>query len=192
MTMPGSCSIDGCGKAKAPGRRGLCGRHYQRWWRTGDPLGKRALRGAPMQFLESTFMHFEDGCIIWPFGRGYGKVWNGDHMVWVHPIVCERFNGKRPTPKHEAAHSCGNGHGGCINGYHLRWATRKENQADRINHGTALRGEQVASARLTESDVRSIRNLAPTETRRKIARRFGVDRKTIGKIIHRQRWKHVS
>ena len=115
------------------------------------------VHGEPLKYLESLFTHCEDACISWPFARdskGYGQIKIGGQARRVHRIVCERFNGKPPTVRHDAAHSCGNGHLGCANGYHLRWATRKENSADRYVHGT------FRQAHLTENDVLAIRALA--------------------------------
>lgn len=50
--------------------------------------------------------------------------------------MCELVHGAPPTPDHEAAHSCGKGHEGCIHPKHLSWATHSENQLDRREHGT--------------------------------------------------------
>ena len=76
------------------------------------------------------------GCYLWT-----GAIINsGRPVVGVGPkgvrlvsrVVCEELNGPPPTSKHEAAHNTPNGCVGglCVNGDHLRWATRKENAAD--------------------------------------------------------------
>jgi hypothetical protein len=76
--------------------------------------------------------------LIWPFARynnGYGNVTFydalGKHSTGAHRIMCKLVHGEPPTPKHEAAHSCGNGTGGCINPHHLRSDTRGGNNADK-------------------------------------------------------------
>lgn len=51
--------------------------------------------------------------------------------------MCQKAHGDPPSPKHDAAHSCGRGHEGCVNPNHLSWKTKKQNQADRITHGTS-------------------------------------------------------
>jgi len=131
------CSIDDCGKKVVA--RGMCSAHWQRWRRYGDARTGATTPGAALRFLESTFAHFQDDCILWPFpsASGYARVRYYGRSEWANRIVCERFNGKPPTPTHDSAHSCGKGHLGCINGYHLRWATRKENLADMALHGTS-------------------------------------------------------
>ncbi len=52
----------------------------------------------------------------------------------VSAAICRYVNGPRPSPKHQAAHNCG--HANCIAPRHLRWATAKENAADKQRHGT--------------------------------------------------------
>lgn len=52
--------------------------------------------------------------------------------VYVSRIMCEEAHGPPPSPKHDAAHDTPNGciGGLCVNGEHLRWATRSENMQD--------------------------------------------------------------
>jgi hypothetical protein len=76
------------------------------------------------------------GCFIWMgavnnVGRPMVGV-AGDKVALVSRLVCEEAYGLAPTLKHEAAHNTPNGCVGgiCVNGAHLRWATRKENAAD--------------------------------------------------------------
>lgn len=44
---------------------------------------------------------------------------------------------------------------------------------------------------LTDDDVRAIRAMWPAHTMNEIAAAHGIGRKAVGKIVHRQRWKHV-
>lgn len=90
----------------------------------------------------------------------------------VHQLVCEAFRGPCPPAKHEVAHFDGNPLNNRAE--NLRWATRKENAADSIRHGTHARGELHASAILTEAQVRQIR-ATPKERGdiAKIARELG-------------------
>lgn len=61
----------------------------------------------------------------------------------VHVLVLETFVGPRP-PKHDGCHNDGDRQNNALE--NLRWATRKENMADAITHGTAQRGaEKVRS-----------------------------------------------
>lgn len=95
-----------------------------------------ARHGEPLRWLLDHVEYPEKGCLIWPFardGKGYGSL----GKKGAHRRMCEIVNGPAPTPKHHAAHSCGNGHLGCVHPRHVRWATCSENQMDRFLHGTA-------------------------------------------------------
>lgn len=192
-----ACAVDGCKRNahhSAGGGRGFCGMHLKRLRKYGDPMAgvpARTFPGEPLRYLYEVAAVYEgDACLIWPFSRtarGYGQVRLGKQRQ-AHRAVCEIVNGKPPTPQHEAAHSCGKGHEGCVTPKHLRWATSAENKADRIIHGTVGRGERNGLAKLTEADVLGIRRLAGSASRREIARRFGVSPANISAIITRATW----
>lgn len=57
--------------------------------------------------------------------------------VAVHRMVALAFLGQPPSPLHQVAH--GDGDPSNNHAANLRWATAKENQADRVRHGTAKR-----------------------------------------------------
>lgn len=193
--MRGICSVDGCHERVHVISRGLCSAHYQRMMIYGDPLGggkKHARKGEPIRFIIETALSYAgDDCLLWPYakaGRGYGTLSIDGRLSYAHRFVCELSNGPPPTPRHEAAHSCGNGHLGCVSPHHLRWATRRENHADKIEHGTHNRGERCASSKLTAAEVLEIRSLAGALPQSQIGAKFGVSQTTAGQIIRRARW----
>jgi hypothetical protein len=183
------CSLDVCdGKAT---KRGLCNKHYLRWWKHGDPNGGETPKGEPHTFLENTVLTYEgDECLIWPYAKasGYGQIRIGGRSFLVSRVVCEKTNGTPPSESDEAAHSCGNGHLGCVTKRHLRWATRSENREDMILHGKSLRGEKNPFANLTQNDVKKIRSLLGTMSQRKIATQFGVTQAAITSIATGKSW----
>jgi hypothetical protein len=135
--------------------------------------------------------------LIWPFarhepkrgGRGYGKLRGSDGGErYAHRVMCELVHGDPPSPTHQAAHNCGQGHLGCVNPHHLRWDTTQGNADDRVIHGTENKGSRNGQAKLTEDDVIAIRKLLGHETQRKIANRFGVSRVTVSDIARGRRW----
>lgn len=132
------CSVTGCGKFVHG--HGYCDNHYRRYLRCGDPIGGRVDNGALLNFIETVVIsHASDDCLIWPYGRsdnGYGTLRVGGKKWYAHRYVCFLRHGHPPTTGLDAAHSCGNGQLGCVNPGHLRWATRAENVADAIEHGT--------------------------------------------------------
>lgn len=189
MATPRICSIHGCGKKHEA--RGWCYSHYSRWQRHGDPLGGRTERGSVGRYFQNVVLAYEgDDCLFWPYsrGRGHAQLRFNNKLAIVSRLVCEHAYGPPPTPKHEAAHSCGNGHLGCVTRRHLRWATSTENKADKVLHGTTSRGERFWAAKLTELDVRAIRALEGTMPKYKIAEKYGVARSTISLIHSRQNW----
>lgn len=190
------CTVAGCKRNAhytANGNRGWCRRHYSRWLNHGDPLGGRpTFKGEPQEFLSDTVLkYFDDDCLIWPYARnqlGYGHINIDGSVHTVSRLVCIARHGPPPSDKHEAAHNCGNGHLGCVNPLHLRWATPHENQQDRVAHGTSNRGERAGLAKLTEEDVREIWQIKGTTPYPKIAEQFGVSASTISAIYNGYAW----
>jgi hypothetical protein len=183
-----NCSVAQCGKPVLA--RGLCSAHYQRWWKWSAPA-----RIDPKEWLKDHSNYTGLECLIWPLCRnaaGYAQViWNGKQTN-AHRVMCEMAHGSPPSPKHQAAHSCGNGKIGCVHPEHLRWATPKENMADQVAHGTRRVGNSVPSSRLNDRDVTSIRTrLANGETHSSIAKKYGVARSTISWIKSGKTWRKI-
>lgn len=184
------CAVEGC--SKKHDSHGYCSAHAHRFRRHGDPLGGTTARGAAQRFMEEVVIPYQgDGCLAWPFGnngKGYGTFHVKRRAVSASTYACEKAHGPRPTPQHEAAHSCGKGHLLCCNPRHLRWATTKENHADKLRHGTVMLGEKNNSAKLTADQVRAIREMLGRTPQHEIARRFGVQQMTISKIARGKTW----
>ena len=185
-----TCSAPNC---PAPAtKREWCRKHYLRWWRHGDPLKTyRPPNGTATQFIETALSYQADDCLIWPFARhsnGYPRININGHTTGAHRVICARAHGSAPSPKHEAAHLCGNGHLGCISPFHLQWKTRQENNDDKFVHGTHQRGETANGAKLTEAQVREIRNLKGIMKQADIAVMFGISRPTVSSIHLRKNW----
>lgn len=105
----------------------------------------------------------------------------------VHSLVCLAFHGTKPTIKHETAHN----DGVKINcaASNLRWATRSENHADKIRHGTSNRGTRHGNHTLTEDAVRQIRELLRHDIlQRDIAETFNVSQTQISHINRGGAW----
>jgi hypothetical protein len=147
---------------------------------------------AQRYFREIALLYDGDECLIWPFYRnagGYGLLRDQGRSRDAHRVICEVAHGLPPTQFHEAAHTCGNGHLGCVTKGHLVWKTHRENEADKISHGTILRGESNANAKLTRDNVLSIRaELSGHRTKTAIAAQFGVSIRTVSQIQSGNLW----
>lgn len=104
--------------------------------------------------------------------------------------MCILAHGPPPSENHQAAHSCGKGHEACVNPRHLYWATQVDNMKDQIVHGTRAYGMRHGRRKLTAEQVAEIRAYSGMARHEDIAQKFGVTRRTIGKIISGQRWSH--
>jgi hypothetical protein len=185
------CAIDACCKPIVA--RGWCAAHYRRWRVHGDPIGgAEPKKGHVQAWVESVALaHVGDECLIWPFvrsDRGYAH-WTVDGRPQnASRVICRIVNGEPPTEDHVAAHECFNGASGCVNPRHLRWATQSENEQDKLLSGTSNRGSRHGLSKLTEDDVRAIRQLSRHTTQGELAKAFGISKWTVGDIIRRKRW----
>lgn len=111
--------------------------------------------------------------------------------VRLSRLVLETFVGKAPTQKHQAAH-CDNEK---LNNKleNLRWATPKENNADKIVHGTRQWGQHSGMAKLTPREVLSIRKAfdAGANNLTDLSRKYKCGRTTIGNILAGNTWRNL-
>jgi hypothetical protein len=120
--------------------------------------------------------------------RPFMNLWkeNKQKVVRPHTLVLTAFVGPRPKGM-ECCHNDGNPWNNCLT--NLRWDTPRNNQLDRIKHGTSNRGERCAAAKLTTAQVNAI--LSDTRLQREIAADYGVRQNTISRIKSGKRWGHV-
>jgi hypothetical protein len=124
---------------------------------------------------------YDEWCLIWPFTRirGYGSFGYMGKRYYAHRFMCELVHGSPPTQKHQAAHSCGMGHLGCVNPRHLSWKTMSENQLDCRKHGTQ---SKYGGARMPVGTAAQIRELKGVKLQREVAEEFGVSESTVSDI----------
>jgi hypothetical protein len=183
------CTIEGCGKRHEA--RGLCAAHYKRWRTTSDGL-VATKQETKLEYLKRVVVPFSgNDCLLWPFAKtnqGRAELWYNGKVVNAARLACRIVHGKPPSEGLHAAHSCGNGHLGCVNPQHLRWATPAENSKDMISHGRA--GPGTYGCRLSEAEVAAIRR--DTRPHRMVAEAYGVGNTTILDIRARRSWKHIA
>lgn len=188
------CSIDGCGKKHLA--QGYCKNHYWSFKTYGDATVRKIARTEDIEaFVESLSQQESDDCIAWPFGKlpnGYGSARVGRKSTSASRMVCEKVCGLAPSKDHQAAHSCGKGHEGCVNPRHLRWRTPLENTLEKNDHGTMLRGAKAPGAKLSEANILEIRGrLNRGDKVTHIAKDFSVWPACISRIKNGQRWSHL-
>lgn len=135
-------------------------------------------------------------CLVWKGSRsrkGYGRVYiDGTRRKWpAHRVMFERENGPIPNGMF-VCHSCDNPP--CINPDHLFLGDACDNMRDASRKGrlTGPRGERAPAAKLKTDQVLTIRaRWAGGEPRKVLAAEYGVDHRTIWRIVKRRAWAHV-
>ena len=81
----------------------------------------------------------------------------------------------------------------CVNPDHLFLGTRTDNNADRQRKGRTPRGESTASAKLSEADVTSVREMAAHGFRaRAISTHLELSVSAVRGILEQDTWSHVA
>lgn len=108
----------------------------------------------------------------------------------LNRLVLETFIGPAPEG-FQAAHQ--NGVRADNRLKNLKWMHGDDNNRQRAEHGTQIRGEEINTAILTEAQVSVIKRRLLTEERAcaKIGRQYGVHEDTISAIRKGRNWKHV-
>lgn len=185
---------DCCGQSRA---RGMCRKHYGRWWKYGDPKITRRLFGVGSTdelFFWSHVAITADAtrCWLWQAGQsrgGYGKVGFKGKTYYAHRLAWLWTKGEDISGA-LILHSCDVRL--CVNPNHMRKGTQADNMRDKVLRGRQVRGEQLHSAKFTEQQVIHIKQrLADGEIQSNIAGEFSVHRSTISAINTGKHWKCV-
>jgi len=153
----------------------------------------KSKHGAPMAWLREHVSYAGSDCLTWPFARssrGYGNIRTGESHMVAHRAMAILAHGNPTFPEAQAAHICGKGHEGCVNPMHLEWKTPHANQADRIGHGTTIRGEMQHKSVLTEGQVLAI--YRDTRKLKVIAKDYGCTPSNISQIRCGHRWAWLT
>jgi hypothetical protein len=117
---------------------------------------------------------------------GYGRFRIGPHLYLATRIVLA-IKGIQSNVL-EVRHICNNP--SCCNPNHLRLGTHAANMKDKVKIGR-VKGVKNPKAKLTEIQVRLIRNLANKMLTLNLANLFNVSRNQIRMIRTRKQWPHV-
>ena len=160
--------------------RGFCRVHYARLRRRGSLGGAirpQARKGEPLKFLRQQMTAETDECVPWPFAGTVdrGRLRVEGELISACRLICSWVYGDPEDETLQAAHSCGNGHLGCVNPKHLRWATPKQNSDDKVLHGT-----NGATSKLTDAQIVAI--AADPRPHFEICRFYGITRQTVWRV----------
>lgn len=108
----------------------------------------------------------------------------------VHQLVILAFKGQKPNGC-VVCHNDGNPSNNAST--NLRWGTSASNAADKVLHGTHVRGQRSPNAKITNAQAIEIkRRLATkTETGVALAKEFGVTPHLICRINTGKTWSHI-
>jgi hypothetical protein len=161
--------------------------HKERLDVAGTPHRSKG-KSACQKWLDDHAGYEGDDCLIWPFSgpRGYGHFKCNGKRSYAHRYMCTLIHGDPPSDKHQASHSCGRGHEGCVHPLHLSWKTQSENQLDRRIHGTTKRNGNGWAGKVTMAQAEEIRRLASTKTQDDLAEMFDTSRGNIQFILNGQ------
>lgn len=116
-------------------------------------------------------------------GNGYPNLSQRGKVTNASRVVYQWFLGPI-NDKELIRHSCDNPL--CLNPQHLLKGSNADNARDKAERGRSTRGELNWTAKLTEKDIRSIRQ--DSRICREIALDYGVSRSTISSIKCRRTW----
>lgn len=180
------------------------------------PKGKYKRINAETRFWQ--YVDKSGDCWIWlasKLPQGYGRFSLSGRTVRAHRFAYELNVGPIPNGV-LCCHKCDNP--SCVRPDHLFLGTHADNSADMVRKGrqvkgdnvpyekrrrgdnhhfrlrpeTIIRGSKHHRAKLNEANVLIIRNmLAKGESQANLARRFGVNYRTIHLVAHRKIWVHI-
>ena len=121
--------------------------------------------------------------------KGYLVVRYNSRSLYIHRLIAETFI-PNPENKPEVNHKNGDRADNRVE--NLEWATHKENIQHAVDTGLQnTKGEAHSQSKLTEAQVREIRQNAQGLTQRALAAKYGVSKYPIQRILAGKSWKHV-
>lgn len=125
-----------------------------------------------------------------PDRDGYLRISGVGWRMLVHHAVLGAFVGPRPAGM-EGAHLNNRRDDNRLD--NLAWTTHLDNIRQKFAHGTMVRGERCAAAKLVEADVREIRALwAGGTPTRVLAARYDIRQDHVWRIVSGRSWRHVE
>lgn len=153
------------------------------------------------KLLDRSETMWDTGCREWKGAKnenGYGRVWDGERLVYTHRAMWECEKGPIPLGM-SICHQCDNPR--CIEIDHLFCATHQENMRDcdqkrRRKNGAAkrrgqpspVRGEKHGLVKVTEEQVRAILRDHKDWPAKAVAQKFGISDSLVYGIRGGRNW----
>jgi len=138
----------------------------------------------------------QGGCWIWIGAHdknGYGKFHLSNDGLDIHlraHVYSFMIYNRVPRFKIlQVCHTCDNP--ACVRPEHLFLGTAQENTDDKVSKNKQAKGELHGISKLTEAQVKEIRELYPKINGMKLAKLYNVTHSVIYSILNRKYWKHI-
>lgn len=185
------CSVTDCTRKHYA--KGFCRLHWERNHLHGDPMAQKVLAGATVEERLKHYSASVGACLEWTGHRdrdGYGTITIEGKPVRAHRAAYETVHGPIASGL-VVRHRCDNPP--CILPVHLELGTNGDNQNDKKVRRRSTYGELNPGAKLTEEQVRGIRNaLAQGDTHKNIAAQYGCGKSTVGRIYRGESWAYLE
>ena len=148
----------------------------------------------PVRAKPITFYIDENKCFIC---TSHARDWDGYPLLFrrgktirISRFIYEECYGLIPN-NHIVRHKCDNPN--CISPEHLVIGTYQQNSDDMVSRNRSAKGIKNASAKLTESDVLSIRKEYKKDVIRMkdLSEKYGVSITVISNVIKNKSWRHI-
>jgi hypothetical protein len=115
----------------------------------------------------------------------------GRERWWIHRLIAWVFHGPAPFKGAEVRHLNGDPTNNAAD--NLAWGTHAENQADMKRHGSAKKGENCPTTKLTNNQVRElVRRWRDGEVQQRLAEEYMVSPNTVSRIVRGLKWSSVT
>jgi len=125
---------------------------------------------------------------------GYARFYFNNISMLVHRLAWSAYYKQDIPDGILVCHTCDNP--ACVRPGHLFLGTHADNNADRDakGRGIVLKGEEIGSSRLTDVEVKQIRELYATGKYKQgeLGAMFGVSQSAVWRVVRNIHWKHVK
>lgn len=130
-------------------------------------------------------------CWEWQGGLdigGYGLFFFNGKRIRSHRYSYQLYNGDIPKGMF-ALHKCNNRK--CVNPFHIYQGTCQDNVNDKMKANRQSRGIKHGMSKLTEIQVKEIRENKDNLSQRKLAKIYGITKSTLQSVQKYKTWKAV-